>query len=97
MFLYVRKDPVQKKVSLLGPVTVDTMRKLQVALDKRAFVRYTGKRDNNTIMYDVLLYFHPACRSLWHISNIVRAVGGDEGVSCLVMPASQVSDPLHVT
>jgi hypothetical protein len=71
------RGPTHRGMSLLNPLTKEVLGKLRIALDSRAFVRYAAERDDNSIMYDVLLYFHPACRSLWHISNIVRAVGGD--------------------
>lgn len=71
----------------LDEVTKTTMAALQKAIDSRAFKRYqlpeaASKRADHlrqmSVMFDVLLYFSPAHRSLWHVSNMVPLYTSDK-------------------
>lgn len=54
--------------------------KLRHALDDKSFrPRYLRKtKDDYMVMYDVVLYLHPATRTLFHIPNIVKLLCGSD-------------------
>jgi hypothetical protein len=54
--------------------------KLRQALDDKCFKpRYLRKtKDDYMVMYDVILYLHPATRTLFHIPNIIKLLCGED-------------------
>jgi hypothetical protein len=89
------ENPIeQRDMEELTEVTVGVMTKLRDAIDSRAFKRYRApstpklKRELKEMgmMRDIVLYFHPAFRTLWHVDMMVKDVfGGTRGT--LILPA----------
>jgi hypothetical protein len=69
----------------LSELTVATLERVVVGVDNRLFKPKFGpeawKSDagERSLLFDAILYLHPACRTLWHVRDLVTLFGGQYG------------------